>query len=98
MGHLNKRKPNLSFSGFCFHSCYIQDMQSENWKGSRYPQQSNLQEILLYSMTHTWLPRFTLLTLNRLAARYLVRQLPSRLQCTCLDIDGGCVIRYTAEE
>ena len=71
MEHLNKRKPNLLF--FCFLLPFVLygGYAIGKLEGTKVTI-SNLQDILLYSLTHPWPPRFTILTVKAVLILLLV--------------------------
>ena len=63
MEHLNKRKPNLLFFWFLLPFIFYGGYAVGKLEGEPISIE-NIREMLLYSLTHPWPPRFTLLTVK----------------------------------
>ena len=71
MEHLNKRKPNLLFFWFLLPFLLYAGYAVGKLEGKQISI-SNLQEMLLYSLTHPWPVRFTILTVKAILIFLLI--------------------------
>jgi len=71
MEHLNKRKPNLLFFWFLLPFVLYGGYAVGKLEGERISIE-NIREMLLYSLTHPWPPRFTLLTVKAIMILLLI--------------------------
>ncbi len=71
MEHLNKRKPNLLFFWFLLPFILYGGYAVGKLEGERISIE-NIREMTLYSLTHPWPPRFTVLTIKAVLILILV--------------------------